>query len=763
MKLKKIVIALATALVTSATSYAVTLGEVRVNSYLSQPLEAEIDIVGLTPGQHEDLRLRVANDEYFERMGVMYDPLLRDLQFDVVRSGTQWLVRVRSRRTVSEPFLEFPLHLSWPGGHLIRLYTLLFDPPRRVQPARVSSVRRTTATETPAGPADADKAGVDTYGPVRKGETLWPIAKQLKPRGITTRQMMMALLRANPEAFVDGNINNLRAGATLTIPLRAFIEQLDAETARVEFAEQNRRWEPPSIGTSPRALERVTEVPADQTLAPPTQPPASEEAGETAQATDETADTAAEPPAPQDQLRIVNEQATAAPDKPDETAKELEDKLLVTLEQIESNRLTAGAMESRLARLEAELERMQQLIELKNAQIEALRAEVSADRTAPRTPQTDKVAAATDGEPLPGTPFAPAPEQGSISVTAQLPQSASADPGEAPWYRDYLWALWTLLGGLAVGALALVWQRRERTPTLQEVRLADHPEVKAAKPAPYSAAAGAGSSALKKAEEDFRRLARERLGEDAIPDLSLDDLREVDNPVPKAAAAVAPHAPADDLSETLFDQGKLLHGPTGPQVPAQDFSDEDIASWVQELDHDDDEPLKLDEDEIPDILNELDDRLAASDAAPQPVAGQPEPIDLPEEERLGLEQDLPGLLGELDDQLDAAEKPRIELDPFDLADEALGGADDDIPTLTELEDQLAASGKHLQPPGTDAALTPAGGPDEDDAFAMSLDLARAYIEIGDQEGAKDMLEQALSGARAADHRRQIEELLQQIG
>ena len=57
---------------------------------------------------------------------------------------------------------------------------------------------------------------------------------------------------------------------------------------------------------------------------------------------------------------------------------------------------------------------------------------------------------------------------------------------------------------------------------------------------------------------------------------------------------------------------------------------------------------------------------------------------------------------------------------------------------------------------------PSAAGHEDDTFNMSLDLARAYLEIGDQEGAREMLEQALSGARDPDHRRQIEDLLQQI-
>ena len=60
------------------------------------------------------------------------------------------------------------------------------------------------------------------------------------------------------------------------------------------------------------------------------------------------------------------------------------------------------------------------------------------------------------------------------------------------------------------------------------------------------------------------------------------------------------------------------------------------------------------------------------------------------------------------------------------------------------------------------ALTVGAAQAEDDTFNMSLDLARAYLEIGDQEGAKDMLNQALASSRDPGHRRQIEELLKQI-
>ena len=92
------------------------------------------------------------------------------------------------------------------------------------------------------------------------------------------------------------------------------------------------------------------------------------------------------------------------------------------------------------------------------------------------------------------------------------------------------------------------------------------------------------------------------------------------------------------------------------------------------------------------------------------------------------------------------------------------GTDEDIPgILTELDDQLTRSQPEETPPASGIKLDPLDAVSESDAFNMSLDLARAYLEIGDQEGARDMLKQALSGARDPEHRRQIEELLQQIG
>ncbi|MCG6966517.1 MAG: hypothetical protein LJE59_08400 [Chromatiaceae bacterium] len=676
-------------LIIPLASQAVTLGEARVNSYLNQPLDAEIDLIGLEPGQQEDLRLRLANDQYFERLGIVYDRFLLNLQFDVVRMGSKWVVRVRTTRPVTEPFLDFPLQLAWRGGQMIRQYTLLLDPPRRIQLARAGSRPQSAAAAAPqrSTPTAADSG---SYGPVQRGETLWPIAEKLKPAGITTRQMAMALLRANPEAFINGNINLLRAGVTLTIPPRGFIEELDPAAARTEFAAHSRsqRRQMPAVATSPRALETAN----GRQSAPPNAADESTEA--------KAIEPSGEPASKEAQLRILTERADSEI-KPGSEQK-LKEQLLVTMEEIESNRLTTGAIESRLARLEAELAQMQQLVELKDAQIAALQSEVStrneiqeaaeqAEPTlpAPSAPQLP-AALRTTGPETVGAGPAPAASPAPIQVIEPVPVAMPRSPAQ-PWHEEYLWAVWAVLALL--GAIALLLMFRRPRARSEQIPMADLPELQTASPRPYATAAAPEPADLREAEKDAEELSRERLrGEQRSP------ASAQQSPGLQTSQRKEPEGEIhDDISESLLDEmldeSKLLSGrPQKSRLEGEsEFNDEDIASWIKELGAEverseprsaNDERPSGDED-IPSILTELDDQLTSS--APKP---------------LGSTQG-------------------IHLDPID----------DDI---------------------------------EDDTFTMSLDLARAYLEIGDQEGARDMLNQALGGARNPEHRRQIEELLQQI-
>jgi pilus assembly protein FimV len=83
---------------------------------------------------------------------------------------------------------------------------------------------------TPATPAaKAERAKSLT---VVRGDTAGELAAQHKESNVSLDQMLLALLRANPDAFVDNNVNRLKAGAVLKLPSAQEAQQTAATEAR---------------------------------------------------------------------------------------------------------------------------------------------------------------------------------------------------------------------------------------------------------------------------------------------------------------------------------------------------------------------------------------------------------------------------------------------------------------------------------------------------------------------------------------------------
>src|SRR5690606_12264056 len=83
----------------------------------------------------------------------------------------------------------------------------------------------------PAPPVDAAPSPME-YGPVKRGETLSKIASGLGLRqAFSLDQTMLALLQANPDAFLGDDINRLRSGAVLRVPAQGEVAKIDAAEA----------------------------------------------------------------------------------------------------------------------------------------------------------------------------------------------------------------------------------------------------------------------------------------------------------------------------------------------------------------------------------------------------------------------------------------------------------------------------------------------------------------------------------------------------
>ncbi|MGA1189648.1 MAG: type IV pilus assembly protein FimV [Pseudomonadales bacterium] len=247
------------------------LGNIEVQSALSQPLRAEIELVNVDDWTASDLKVALAGTQDFKRLGVEMAPGLFDLEFDAVDGRGGAFVRVRSETAILEPFLHFVLVLDWPGGRLLKEYTVLLDLPRTTEV--VAPVKRTQATRPSPEEIGADRtlasrgARTDIEQMTTLGDTLWDIALATRPdRSISIPQMMLAIQRENPEAFLGGNINRLKAGYRLRIPDLAGATRLAVQEAEAVVDAQNKALSgpQPQKKTSPSSESFIDTTPPQE-------------------------------------------------------------------------------------------------------------------------------------------------------------------------------------------------------------------------------------------------------------------------------------------------------------------------------------------------------------------------------------------------------------------------------------------------------------------------------------------------------------------
>lgn len=104
--------------------------------------------------------------------------------------------------------------------------------PAAPPPARTPSAPdpRPVAAAPAAAPTPAAAEG--EHYKVRKGDTLSAIAQRVRPPSVSLDQMLVALFRGNPDAFSSNNMNRLKAGQVLTVPSTAAAQQVDEGQAR---------------------------------------------------------------------------------------------------------------------------------------------------------------------------------------------------------------------------------------------------------------------------------------------------------------------------------------------------------------------------------------------------------------------------------------------------------------------------------------------------------------------------------------------------
>ena len=759
---------------------AVDLGQIQVKSALGQPLLAEIPVHAATPAELQHLTAQLASSDEFARAGIAGGRTTIPLHFSVAdAAGGQPVIRITSTTPVEDPFLDLLIEVNAQSGKSVREFAILLDPPGSAAPAAMAAapaVPRTQPAPVPRSPAPAatppqpqSPAGAvertpprtaaaatspapaaGQYGPVVRGDTLSAIARAATPAGVDVQQMLLAIKQANPDAFYRDNINALKAGAILRLPTATEAQTMAVAAAIAEVRRQNGDWN------------------AKAAVAPATVADTATRASASSAPTPNAADT-------NDRLALVPamDGADAAGtgvggsggSKGNTSAPALRRDLLRAQESLASVQQQSADLKAQVKDLTDINDKHVRLLSLKDSEIADLQAKLAAARqgvaaapartasaTAPATKDAASVAATgSAAAPAPiaassaaspaasGTAGSAGLAAGAVASTAAVstpapvaaasaPTAAATTPDvaaaagnqvtSAPWYMQK-WA-WAAGAGAVVLLLLLALLGRRRKPLADAAggsssSLADH----------FVATPTTGALAADDAEQDELLDQLAERPDDIGLHLELVTLyysrRDVEH---FEAAAEAMHAhvtdPQQDEWQDVVHMGEDLvpghplfdHHVEAPTLPGEDplegFDIDDYADAPTEG--------------AAGVSPASTDGVHLADS-PKPVGGYAFDFDLTTPP--GLPPDLPTTARGRDE---ASVSTSVQT------------AGPSTAAALDVDDTAASTWQFEQSDGTSAATAADDlGEFNDDPIDTKLDLARAYLDMGDADGARAML------------------------
>jgi len=663
------------------------LGDITLHSALDQPLVADIRLRGvgdLGPGQ---ILVNLASGEDFERAGVERTFFLTDMDFAIeLRGDGSGTIRVTTERPVKEPYLDFVLELRWPNGRVLREYTVLLDLPTYVAVdqggGRAAVAGVPSGRDVAAGSAAGGWSG-DTYGPVASQETLWSIASRVRPAGVSVQRMMVAIQRANPDAFIRDNINLLKAGAVLRIPALDALQGLSDTEARAEVSSQNAAWQ----SVTPTAAPEAAQAAPGGEAAPAESGAYLRLAGDDASAA--VAESAAGGEAPAEVEGLRND-------------------LAATQDSLSAAELENAELRSRVSSLEEQVRNYERLVELKSDEIAAVQ-ETAAEAV----------------EPAPAEPEIAAPIE-----AAQAPEAVT--PAPQPSWLDRLMqnttAMVAALLALLIAMLAFLFKRRQLAESYAPLPEATH--AVARRQAAAAAAAPAPAPAAPAPEP--ARAAR---------------------PEPPPAEGPAEPVTGDPISEADIYVAYGRHERAVELLRSAMASEPERSELRLKL-----MEIYADQGQREAFLREYEALSAAGDG--EALSAARGLLEGPAASWLGetAEEEV-GELVKADVEDVGAFEEELELDLQEEAQEALGELELGAPDAEAVMPEEAPTEAVAEPVfDEENEFDILAGTDE---VETKLELARAYVDMGDVEGARDILDEVIKEGQP-HQREQANELLARL-
>lgn len=796
------------------------LGEGRVESFLGQSLDVRIALVQSGDTSLDSLEVSVASSEDHARLGVPSEALALDLSATLDLSADPPVIRLRSSRPVTDPFVQVLINARWDSGRMLREYTLFIDPPAvPVAPTiRRSEDRQPAQAEAPSDsaaappsvadgeplpaseiepepepepqtepqpqepvPSEAREAAASAVV-VERGDTLWSIAADWRPdASLTMNQAMLAIFDRNPEAFIGSNVNRLRRGARLNLPGAEDARAIPAAEAARRFREQIQAWEAGQTTPVAESSEPVEEV-APESSAPeadsaPTEPePAVPEVAES----EETLESE-----PESQPRLE-----LAPPEEDLVAE-------AAAIDVERQRLS-GQLSDLVTEIAAE--------GLESAETDALVDQIrqgidSADAGGMMVANEDL---ATLEEQLREAREAREAEQRAAeAVQPPVEPPAAVAPGPlatapASFFERWIWPLAAAgLGLLLIVLFVLV--RRRAGPSDEARALEEQGDAAAADKSETSAAAASPVGPETETTPDPSDRAEDEQDAQAAALMGILNRQDEEDEAVGTTESNTEPAVGDEWSRSRDED-------------AEDDEAPDLARLSNRLDPEErdrppslptgSEPLALEEEEI-ETLFTADDSAGVPTELPEPEDAGPLTLDfdlpeteLDEEDEPSGKEPSDAIVGEADAEVEPEPESTFEWTVQDnaspteaeaserLEDSSLesspGGSDPEAtasPTEAENfdgfaleEDDEAADAADEDRVEAQADAAAGDAPSEsaeasaalgDEDAEVKLDLARAYISMEDPDSARTLLEEIISDGSPA-HQEQAQKLLDSL-
>ena len=298
------------------------LGKIRIKSALGEPLSAEIELTENSAEETSPLTARMASPEEYATAGMPDVNIPAGIHVRVVRhADNSRVLELSSDRPINEPFVDLLIKAESPTVNLLRQYTLLLDPPTsrfgdetdtsskpdnkaKTQgvTASAASAEMESGTELEYVPGKVHKsarhakktpavaavitepkkatASIDVEAEsytTQPGDVFGKVAQRYQPEGVSLKRVMAAFLAANPDAFIDSDINQLKAAQVLRIPTQESIKGLppkaaneQSKSAPVAIKDQSNATAKPEV--SPKFVLKISPGDTESNVSSDTHP-----------------------------------------------------------------------------------------------------------------------------------------------------------------------------------------------------------------------------------------------------------------------------------------------------------------------------------------------------------------------------------------------------------------------------------------------------------------------------------------------------------